>query len=784
MGHVDNTKATETPEEHAMLRDSAIAFCERDASVSRLKSLKQSDSDFDPAVWRSMIEMGWSAILVPEESDGLGLSLAAAAVVVEELGRVVAPEPMIEVAGHAVTLLKQLPNGEQRQLLLRKTVTGDVTPILCGNEYGTGSTAGLPVAVGSSTGFTINGTCDCVPLGAAADGFLVPVRLEGDIAMLWVTASGTSVTIDSRLLADNTSHAKLSIADTEIGAEMLLGRGEPVEHALACAADHGHVLAAAYLCGLMARALDTTLEYLRTRKQFGRAIGSFQALQHRAVDLFIQQQLASAVVADALAGMANSPSPGERGMLASRAKYRAMESALSITRSAIQMHGAIGFTYECDIGHYLNRAIVIASRGGNSAWHRRRLARLIQAANASDRTTHESEQRTTKRAEPTNGSWNDMADGDFRDAVRDWFEKEYPEELRYPPRRLRWHEIKDWYLKLSRKGWLAASWPVEFGGMGLSPAKVLIFIEEQERWGVARAPDMGITMIGPLLIQHGNAAQRAQYLPKILAGENIWCQGYSEPNAGSDLASLQCEARLDGDEFVVNGQKTWTTLAQDATHIFLLARTDKTVKKQAGISFLLIDIKSPGISIRPIRNLAGDEEFCEVFFDDVRVPAENLVGELNTGWSIAKALLSFERIFLGSPKQSQYALQRLESVARGRNLFDDTGFVDQITRLRLDVLDLESVYSRFAQIVRDGGTLGPDVSLLKIWATETFARLSELMIDAAGDFGAERGERDFGAGKANILSQFYSARPATIYGGSNEIQRNIIAKNVLNLPDA
>ncbi len=225
-------------------------------------------------------------------------------------------------------------------------------------------------------------------------------------------------------------------------------------------------------------------------------------------------------------------------------------------------------------------------------------------------------------------------------------------------------------------------------------------------------------------------------------------------------------------------------MAQDATHIFLLVRTDKTAKQQAGISFLLLDISSPGITVRPIRNLAGDEEFCEVFFDDVRVPVENLVGELNTGWTIAKALLSFERIFLGSPKQSQYALQQLESIANGINLFEDTGFTDRFTRLKLDTLDLESVYFRFAEIVRDGRTLGPDVSLLKIWATETFARLSELMLEAAGEMGAERGDLRFGTGSANILSQFYNARPATIYGGSNEIQRNIIAKHVLRLPDA
>jgi hypothetical protein len=319
--------------------------------------------------------------------------------------------------------------------------------------------------------------------------------------------------------------------------------------------------------------------------------------------------------------------------------------------------------------------------------------------------------------------------------------------------------------------------------MGLGPSKLLVFIEEQERWGVARAPDMGITMVGPLLIKHGTPEQRSAYLPKILAGENIWCQGYSEPNAGSDLASLRTEAIIDGDDFVVTGQKTWTTLAQDATHIFLLVRTDKAAKKQAGISFLLVDMKTPGITVRPIRNLAGNPEFCEVFFDAVRVPRANLVGAMNEGWTIAKALLSFERIFLGSPKQSQYALQRLTSVATERGLFADHAFTERYTRLRLDVLDLEAFYGRFAAIVKSGGTLGPDVSLLKIWATETYARLTELMLEAAGPDGATLGKVAFGASEVDAVAAFYNARPATIYGGANEIQRNIVAKGVLDLPD-
>jgi alkylation response protein AidB-like acyl-CoA dehydrogenase len=378
--------------------------------------------------------------------------------------------------------------------------------------------------------------------------------------------------------------------------------------------------------------------------------------------------------------------------------------------------------------------------------------------------------------------WNALDTNDFRRLVRQFFEQHYPEALRYPKRRLRWAEIRDWTLALAAQGWLAPSWPVRYGGVGLSPAKLIAFIEEQERYGVARAPDMGISMVGPLLIQHGSDEQRAHYLPRILSCEHIWCQGYSEPNSGSDLASLRTEAVEDGDDFIVNGQKTWTTLAQDATHMFLLVRTDKAAKKQEGISFLLADMKTPGITVRPIRNIAGHEDFCEVFLENVRVPRSQRVGELNKGWTIAKALLGFERIFLGSPKQSQYALARVREAAELLGLFDDAVFSDRYTQLALDVADLGTLYTRFVDQVERGEALGPEVSMLKIFATETYSRLANLLVEIAGASGATRGDIDVEGGHIDVLTTFYNARPATIYGGSNEIQRNILATSVLQLP--
>jgi hypothetical protein len=248
---------------------------------------------------------------------------------------------------------------------------------------------------------------------------------------------------------------------------------------------------------------------------------------------------------------------------------------------------------------------------------------------------------TMTEAAPAHADLNALSDDEFRAVVRRFVEEHYPPELRNPQRRLHWRDNRPWYMILAEHGWLAPGWPREHGGLGLSAAKHLIFIEEFERHGCARVSDMGVIMLGPLLIRHGTPAQKDRFLPRILAGEDIWCQGYSEPNAGSDLASLRTEAVLDGDHWVVNGQKIWTTLANDANWIFMLVRTDKAAKKQDGISFLLVPMDSPGITVRPIVNLDQHDEFCEVFFDNVRVPKENLVGEVNKGWTVAKALLDF-----------------------------------------------------------------------------------------------------------------------------------------------
>lgn len=379
---------------------------------------------------------------------------------------------------------------------------------------------------------------------------------------------------------------------------------------------------------------------------------------------------------------------------------------------------------------------------------------------------------------------NALSDEEFRSRFRGWVEANCPQRLRnMRKQRPLFEEVADWYHALAKQGWLAPTWPKQYGGMGLSPGKHIIYVEEWGRLGCPRIPDHGIGLVGPLLIQYGTDAQKAHYLPRILSGEDVWCQGYSEPNAGSDLASLRTEALRDGDDFVVNGQKIWTTLAHCANWMFVLVRTERNVKvRQQGISVLLLDLTTPGVRIRPIANLRGEADFCEVFFDNVRVPAANLVGTLNEGWTVAKSVLGHERIFLGAPTRPEYALGRLEKLADSRGAFADPAFVSRYARLRLDVYDLASAFERFANVLRSGGELGADVSMLKILATELYQRITEEMLVVAGEDARFADDLEAGNEPIDAMNLFLDSRSPAIFGGSNEIQKNILAKAVLQLP--
>ena len=382
----------------------------------------------------------------------------------------------------------------------------------------------------------------------------------------------------------------------------------------------------------------------------------------------------------------------------------------------------------------------------------------------------------------------------FRDEVRGWLRENLPEELRRKVegyKSLSKVELLGWHRTLAAKGWVAPAWPVEWGGTDWSVVQRYIFEEE---CAYAAAPPLipfGLAMCASVLFKFGTEAQKRRFLPRIYHGEDFWCQGYSEPGSGSDLASLRTVAVRRGDDYVVTGQKTWTTLAHMADWIFCLVRTDAALdKKQEGISFLLIDMKTPGITVRPLILMDGGHEVNEVFFDEVCVPAGNLLYEEGKGWTVAKYLLGHERMNTGRIGASKRELEKLKELAvretkDGRPLAEDVRFGDRLSRVEIELLALEITNLRFLDQLRGGRAPGAEVSMLKIKGTEIQQTLSELMMQALGPlaqpFAAGDGADGLEALDATFAARYCNYRKTSIYAGSNEIQRNIIAKRVLDL---
>lgn len=371
----------------------------------------------------------------------------------------------------------------------------------------------------------------------------------------------------------------------------------------------------------------------------------------------------------------------------------------------------------------------------------------------------------------------------FRTGVRDWIEATLPADLRGWSTRPPFDRAMWWHRQLHAKGWIAPSWPKSYGGMGASLNEQIVLKEELARAGAPEISSQGVNHIGPILMSFGTDAQKERFLPKILTGDEVWCQGYSEPGAGSDLASVRTKAVIDGDHFVISGHKIWTTWAHHSDWMFALVRSNPDApKKQAGISFVLIDLTTPGIDIRPIRTIVGDDEFAEVFLDDVRVPMANLVGDLHDGWRVANALLAHERLGTANPQLLFDALSRVKKVAKATSADADPGFADRMAEVEIDTVGFAAMFAHAAEIANAERSLGLDASIMKINGTETLQRLADLLLEAAGSEAACRDRIETEDGPVEVAPLYLQVRRATIYGGSSEIQRNILAKRVLGLP--
>ena len=385
----------------------------------------------------------------------------------------------------------------------------------------------------------------------------------------------------------------------------------------------------------------------------------------------------------------------------------------------------------------------------------------------------------------------------FREEFREWLEANKPDNwnsggfIQEPPSaEAKFEFLRAWQKKMQQAGWVGIQWPREFGGRGASLAEQTIYLEEMAR---AAAPQLanvlGLSLLGPTLIAYGTESQKRRFLPSILSADEIWCQGYSEPNAGSDLAALRTEAVLDGDHFVVNGQKTWTSLGHHADWCFAVVRTDPAAPKHKGLTYLLIDMHSPGVSVRPLRQMTGESEFTEVFFQNVRVPSENVVGKVNGGWDIAIATLMFERGTLGASLQITFKrqIERLIDLARsvdrgGRPASEDPTIRQKLAQMYAEIEIFRLNQMRTLTRLTKTGVPGPEGSIQKIFWSEMNQRLQQVAMELLGPYGQLTAESDQAIDRGQWAYGYLRSRGNTIEAGTSEIQRNIIGHFVLGLP--
>ena len=736
------------------LREGAARFAAAAFGPAKLRALRDTPDGLDPAALAEAGGEGWLSILAPEAEGGMGQGLAAACVVAEAFGRALAPIPFAGAAACllAAQALRTAFGREALQALLDGSMLALPVPARDGARF---------IATRAAGGWRLEGSARGV-FGAPAADFLL---IEADtpdgpaVALLPRNKPGLSIkmarTVDGASTGDIAASCDVAAAAVIVGAE-----AAGLRRAITTALD---ILCAAELVGLADAAIELTLAHLRTRQQFGRALGSFQALQFRAVDAHIGVALARALTSEA-ARMADRD--GEAGaVIAAAAKVKAADAAREATRATVQLHGAIGFTDEHDIGLFLKRAIALDVAWGTQAHHR-----VGIAARALDGAAREVGFRQ-----------DSAADAAFRAEVRGWLEQNLPSHLRNLPTRPDHKEADTWHRQLFARGWVAPAWPREFGGMGASVAQQLILFEEMGAAGAPEISGQAISHLGPILQVFGSPEQKARHLPGMLSGETTWCQGYSEPGAGSDLASLRTKAARDGDDFVVNGSKIWTTWAHHADWMFALVRTNPDAKKQLGITFILIDMKTPGVTRRPIQTLAGDDEFSEVFFDDVRVPASNVVGAVDDGWRVATAVLEKERLNGANPRKCAQLFPLISRAAKDSGAARDAAFRDRLARASIDYMALCAVYARIAGATEARTAPTGDFAFAKLVNAELAQTLCELLIEAFGPNGAVDGPLEVGGELIWPGRTFLQSRRNTIHGGTVEIQRGLIARRALGL---
>jgi alkylation response protein AidB-like acyl-CoA dehydrogenase len=779
-----------TPEQ-ALLRESAHKALAVHGGHARWRRAADGDGT-DADVWRLFADLGWLGLPFAEDVGGSGGGTVEAAILAEAMGRALAVGPWAAAVVLAGGIVERLGTPAQRRAILGPLIAGRERP-----AFALGATA-LAHPIRTKGGWRLVGRAALVPGGAGAATLLVPADLpDGDRVVLAVPADAPGVTLSPVRTIDGGASVDARFDGVELGPDALLGDRRDTR-----AAAHAAVRAVvdrwiAVLCadavGSAAGALAATVGHTRQRVQFGRPLADLQALRHRMAEMAVTLETARASAL--LAALTADAEEARRTRAVAGARLLVADAARRIAHEAVQLHGAMGCSEEVAVGAWLRRIAAFDAATGSTADHVRRYAGTLPALAAVPLVLDPA----AGAAAPT--LHLSPADAAFRDTVRAFLDAELTPDLRRAerlnPSFLAHPDVgRAWQATVHAHGWSAPSWPAEHGGPGWSLVRRYLFDQECEAAGEPRFRGAGIKMLGPVLMRFGTPAQQAFYLPRILSGADLWAQGYSEPGAGSDLAALATRAVRDGDAYVVTGTKIWSTLAHAATRMFALVRTADTGKRQEGITFLLVDLSAPGVTIRPIRSTDGSHEFNQIFLDAVRVPVADRVGAEGEGWEIAKYLLEFERggsFAAGALRALLARLLRLASAPGpdGRVPLDDPLLAARIATIGAQVDANEMLELTVLSDAAAGGRPGAvQSSTLKILRSRIRQAIAQATLEALGPdalrWEAHRPLHDLPEAteieeERRVAGPAYvAARAQSLFGGSNEIQLEILARALLS----
>jgi alkylation response protein AidB-like acyl-CoA dehydrogenase len=787
-------------DDQALLHDAVSKLLAARYSFEQRNAIIRSGEGYSREMWRAFADMGLLGIPFAEAVGGSGQP-ELVQTVMEAFGRALVVEPYLATIVIAGRLLQGGGSAAQQQRFIPDIINGKAIWALATAEpdarYNRAYIA--TTARREGDGFILDGEKIAVLAGPIADFLIVAARTAGKvndadgISLFAVPRDQAGLSRVDYPTIDGGQAANIRLEGVRIGAEALLGEAGGGLALLDHALDEAGAALCAQASGVIEILNEKTLAYCRERVVFGQPLGAFQVVQHRLVDMRVAQEHARAMTLKAYQALAQGSD--SRAATLSAAKVQVAKEVDLVAREAVQLHGAMGMTDELDISHYFRWATVFEGLFGDVDYH---LRRFIRCNTAAPNTAAEALEAATELEALTP---EEIA---FRDEIRAFYDANLTDALRHAADMTLWHMTPfpagaEWQKVLYAHGYGAPGWPIEHGGLGWTPTQHLIWNAETAR---ARPPSvmaMGKIYAGPCIMKFGTEEQKAFFLPRILAGDDWWAQGYSEPGAGSDLAALQLSAVSDGDDYILNGSKIWTTFAHNANRIFCLVRTSTLGRKQAGITFLLIDMDTPGIEIRPIINMAGDHDFNQVFFTDVRVPKSRRLGEEDQGWTVARHLLLYEhgtnlaRTAMENIRRLGWLreIAALEADGAGGRLIDDADFARHIAEVDIGVQALDFASRQEFARTKAGAPPGSGHELLSIRAKELAQELTRLALRAIGDRGivsqpearsVTGGVAPIGPNHALLPMPFYlTQRGLTIAGGTPEVHRNNLAKHLLHL---